>query len=108
MEWNGVCMRTCKTTCIHSAQYADDLPFIAENRKELQQMLDVFNRACTQWGMKISAGKTKVLNIGEPAGDHAAIYLRSKVDGKGGERREDHTRECNHCLLDVEMEGVPK
>ena len=41
-------------------------------------MLDVLDKACTQWGMKISAGKTKVLNIGEPAEDHAAIMLKGQ------------------------------
>ena len=70
--------KTPMTTCIQNAQYADDLTLIAENRRELQQMLDVLDKACTQWGMKISAGKTKVLNIGEPAGDHAAIMLKGQ------------------------------
>ena len=38
-------------------------------------MLDALDRACTQWGVKISGEKTKVLNIGELTVDHAAITL---------------------------------
>jgi hypothetical protein len=40
-------------------------------------MLNVLDKACTQWGMKINGDKTKVLNIGELRGDHpqAAITL---------------------------------
>ena len=38
-------------------------------------MLDVLDRACTRWGMKISRDKTTVLNIGELTGDHPAITL---------------------------------
>ena len=65
--------KTLMTTCIQNAQYADDLTLVAENRKELQQTLDALDGACTRWGMRIGGEKTKVLNIGEPAGDSAAI-----------------------------------
>ena len=68
--------KTPTTTRIQNAQYADDLTLIAENRKELQKMLDVLDNACTRWGMRISAAKTKVLNVGEPAGDYEAITLK--------------------------------
>ena len=72
------------TTCIQNTQYADDLTLVAETRKKLQQMLDVLDRACTRWGMRISGEKTKVLSIREPAGDHPAITLKvqtlKKVD----------------------------
>ena len=68
--------KTPVTTCIQNVQYADDLTLVAETRKELQHMLDVLDRACTQWGMRISGDKTKVLNIGDLAGDHPAITLK--------------------------------
>ena len=71
--------RTPLTTCIQNVQYADDLTLVAENRKELQQMIDALDRACTQWGMKISGDKTKVLSIGEPPGDHPAITLKGQA-----------------------------
>ena len=71
--------KTPLTTCIQNAQYADDLTLVAENRKELQQMIDALDRACTQWGMKISGDKTKVLSIGEPPGDHPAITLKGQA-----------------------------
>ena len=71
--------KTPLTTCIQNAQYADDLTLVAENRKELQQMIDALDRACTQWGMKISGDKTKVLSIGEPPGDRPAITLKGQA-----------------------------
>ena len=71
--------KTQVTTCIQNAQYADDLTLVAENRKELQQMLDVLDRACTQWGMRISEDKTKVLSIGEPPGDQPAITPKDQT-----------------------------
>ena len=67
------------TTCIQNVQYADNLTLVAENRKELQQMLVALDRACTQWGMRISGDKTKVLSIGEPPGDHPAITLKGQA-----------------------------
>ena len=67
--------KTPLTTCIQNIQYADDWTLIAEIRGELQHMLDVLDRACTQWGMKISGEKTKVLNIGKLTGDHPVITL---------------------------------
>ena len=42
-------------------------------------MLDALDRACTRWGMRISGEKTKVLSIGEPAGDHPAIALKGQA-----------------------------
>ena len=71
--------KTPLTTCIQNAQYADDLTLVAENRKELQQVIDALDRACTQWGMKISGDKTKVLSIGEPPGDQPAITLKGQA-----------------------------
>ena len=67
--------KTPLTTCIQNVQYSDDLTLIAETRRELQLMLDVLDKACTQWGMKINGDKTKVLNIGELKGSHPAITL---------------------------------
>ena len=67
--------KTPLTTCIQNIQYADDLTLIAETRGELQRMVDVLDRACTRWGMKINGDKTKVLNIGELTGDYPAITL---------------------------------
>ena len=40
--------KTPMTTCIQNTQYADDLTLVAETWKELQQMLDVLDRACTR------------------------------------------------------------
>ena len=71
--------KTPMTTCIQNTQYADDLTLVAETRKELQQMLDVLDRACTRWGIRISGEKTKVLSIGEPTGDHPAITLKGQT-----------------------------
>ena len=50
--------KTSLITCIKKIQYADDLTIVAENRKELQQMLDALNRACTWWGIRTSGDKT--------------------------------------------------
>ena len=71
--------KTPMATCIQNAQYADDLTLVAETRKELRQMLDVLNRACTRLGLRISGEKTKVLSIGEPARDHPAITLKGQT-----------------------------
>ena len=71
--------KTPLTTCIQNAQYADDLTLVAENRKELQQMIDALDRACTRWAMRINGDKTKVLSIGEPLGDHPAITLKGQA-----------------------------
>ena len=71
--------KTQVTTCIQNAQYADNLTLVAEKRKELQQMLDVLDRACTRWGMRISGDKTKVLSIVEPPGDHPATILKGQA-----------------------------
>ena len=71
--------KTPLTTCIQNALYADDLTLVAENRKELQQMIDALDKACTRWGMRISGDKTKVLSIGEPPGDHPAITLKGQA-----------------------------
>ena len=71
--------KTPLTTCIQNVQYADNLTLVAENRKELQQMLDALDRSCTRWGMRISGNKTKVLGIGEPPRDHPAITLKGQA-----------------------------
>ena len=71
--------KTRLTTCIQNVQYADNLTLVAENRKELQQMLVALDGACTRWGMRISGDKTKVLSIGEPPGDHPAITLKGQA-----------------------------
>ena len=68
--------KTLLRTCIQNTQYTDDLTLVEKNRKKLQRMIDAFDRACTQWGMRISGDKTKVLSIGEPPGDHPAITLK--------------------------------
>ncbi len=71
--------KTPLTTCILNALYADNLTLVAENRKELQQMIDALDRACTRWGMRISGDKTKVLSVGEPPRDHPAITLKGQA-----------------------------
>ena len=57
--------KTPAVACIQDVLYADDLALVAETRRELQSMVNVLDSACTRWGMTISAGKTKVLAIGE-------------------------------------------
>ena len=114
--------KTPLTTCIQNIQYADDMTLIAETRGKMQCMLDVSDRACIRWGMKVSGDKTKVLNIGELTGDHLAItlnghalqevesvsYSESEVDTdcQGGERCWNQTGEGSNCLANVEMEDV--
>ena len=45
--------------------------------QELQQMLDVLDRACTRWGVRISTEKTKIPHTGETAVDHATIAFKA-------------------------------
>ena len=40
---------------------ADDLTLIAESWGDLQNMVNVITRACKQWGMSISAIKSRSL-----------------------------------------------
>ena len=42
-------------------------------------MLDVLDRACTQWGMRISWDRTIVLSIGEPTEDRPAITPKGQT-----------------------------
>ena len=64
--------KTTASTCIQNVLYADDLTLIAETRRELQHMLDVLDRACTQWGMHISMSKTNILAVEEQSKDQQA------------------------------------
>ena len=49
---------------IHNTQYADDLTLIAESRHEIQNMLDVLDRGCRKWEMKINCSKAKLMPVG--------------------------------------------
>ncbi len=39
--------KTPLTSCIQNVQFTDNLTLVAENRKEVQQMLDALDKACT-------------------------------------------------------------
>ena len=65
---------------VHSdVLYADDLAVVAENRSELQHMVNVLDSACTRWGMTISGRKTKVLAFGAQPCEQAPITLKGSV-----------------------------
>ena len=76
---------------------------VAETRRELQHMLDVLDRACAQWGMQISASKTKILTVEEQGKDQEvrdqpSITLRGK-----------HRRKWSHSLTwVVRLVRVPR
>ena len=46
-------------TTIHILLYADDLAVTAESREELQTILDLIDKWCTAWGLKINCGPGK-------------------------------------------------
>ena len=52
--------KTSASAHIQNAMYADDMALIAESRREV---LTVLNRACEQWGTRISVEKTKILAV---------------------------------------------
>ena len=79
--------KTPMTTCIQNVQYVDDLTVVAENRKELQLMLDALNRACTRWGMKISVdintgGDWRATNQGATETEEAPVARTSTEDAR--------------------------
>ena len=61
-------MLSCVCVCV--------LTLVEENRKELQQMLDALNRACTRWGWRISGDKTKALSNGQSPQDNPTSTLK--------------------------------
>ena len=63
---------------IHDTQYSDDLTLIAESRNEIQNMLDVLDRCCKKWGMKISCSKTKLMPVGNLSDDTIPICLNGE------------------------------
>src|SRR2546425_12941823 len=42
-------------------RYADDAVLLADNRKNMQKMIDRLNETCKAYGMKINVKKTKVM-----------------------------------------------
>ena len=63
---------------INSICYADDRVLIAAMPNQLQLMITKLNEAGKQYGMKINASKTKVMQIGSTEGSRP---LRIEVDG---------------------------
>lgn len=45
-------------------RFADDMALLAENMEKLQGIVDALDRKCTQFGMKVNVGKTKVMLLG--------------------------------------------
>ncbi|KAL1446126.1 hypothetical protein WDU94_014018 [Cyamophila willieti] len=50
---------------LKNIKYADDQAVLAESERALQIMIDNINEAGKRYGMKINAGKTKVMKIGK-------------------------------------------
>uniref|UniRef100_A0A8D8TDU0 Craniofacial development protein 2 n=1 Tax=Cacopsylla melanoneura TaxID=428564 RepID=A0A8D8TDU0_9HEMI len=50
---------------LKNIKYADDQAVLAESERALQIMIDNINEAGRRYGMKINAGKTKVMKIGK-------------------------------------------
>lgn len=53
---------------VKTLKYADDQAVLAKSERELQSMIDNINVAGKRYGMKINAGKTKVMKIGKIEG----------------------------------------
>ena len=58
-ETNGI---LCGETRIHCLLYADDLVVIGENESDLQNMLNILDKWCKDWKMKVNNNKTKVMH----------------------------------------------
>ena len=50
----------------------------AENRNEIQNMLDVLDRCCRKWGMKFNCSKTKLMPVGNSSEDTIPICLNGE------------------------------
>uniref|UniRef100_A0A8D8R6E3 Craniofacial development protein 2 n=1 Tax=Cacopsylla melanoneura TaxID=428564 RepID=A0A8D8R6E3_9HEMI len=53
---------------VKNLKYADDQAVLAKSERALQDMIDNINEAGKRFGMKINAGKTKVMKIGKREG----------------------------------------
>lgn len=53
---------------VKNLKYADDQAVLAKSERALQDMIDNINEAGKRFGMKINAGKTKVMKIGKSEG----------------------------------------
>ncbi len=43
--------------------FADDIVILAENKSQLQKLLDFVSTWCNNWKMKISRDKTKIVHF---------------------------------------------
>ena len=57
--------------------YADDIVLLSENRKGLQQMLNILNAYCLKWKLSINVNKTKIVIFNSRK--HFQFTLGSKV-----------------------------
>ena len=90
----GVKVPVLNDTDITHLLWADDLVLLALNKHSLQQMLDVLNKYCSEWGLTVNVGKTSVL-VFNPTGRH----LKESHEFKLGEQQIPSGRE--YCYLGI-------
>jgi hypothetical protein len=56
--------------------YADDLVMLARNERDLQQMLDVLNTWCFQWGMNVNQSKSEIMHFRIPSKSRTNVKFR--------------------------------
>ena len=72
---------TIEETLIPILLYADDVVILANDESEMQKMLNIVNKWCDQWKMKVNMSKTKVMHFREKKGNQCVkeIYLGRQV-----------------------------
>ena len=53
----------CNDTAVHCLLYADDLVLISEDERDLQVMINILQKWCLKWKMKINSDKSKVVHF---------------------------------------------
>ena len=59
--------------------YADDLVLCGESEKDLREMVDFFDEMYRRRGLKVNAGKNKVILLGEEKGYDWRIYRNLNI-----------------------------
>jgi hypothetical protein len=96
---------TLTISAIRDLLYADDCDLVSHSESDLQKMMDLFSKACSDLGLTISLDKTKVMYSPPPGGEYIEpnIYVYGKRLGVVLEFIYLGSKLHHSCSLDAEI-----
>ena len=79
----GIKMGNDPTYTVNVLAYADDIVLLSRNENELQLLLNIVEKWCKKWRIRVNNSKTKIVHFhtkGQPCMEHAFIINNEMIE----------------------------